>query len=1039
MKLLKLQFYYFLLLFCSVAAWAQDITVTGHVTDESGLPVPGASVLIKGTTTGTATDFDGNFSIQASSTATLVVSYLGYASREVNVDGQTNLQVALEPSTETMEEIVVVGYGTQKKTLVTGAISKITARELEAQPLVRVEQSLQGRASGVTIFANAGQPGSASTVRVRGITSFNGGNNDPLWVVDGVIVENAGIGIINQSDIESIEVLKDAASSAIYGTRAGSGVILITTKKGKAGKITVNYNGFAGFSQATRKLDLLNAQQYAALRNEAYVNGYSSGTFQLPYPNAASLGEGTNWQDLIFSDNAERAQHELSVSGGNEKSNFYMSFGLVDQKGIVTPEISSYSRKNIRLNSDHQVRNWLKVGQTAAFSREKTVGLGNTNGEFGGPLASAINLDPVTQAIVTDPSTLPEANLYTNPNAVRDENGNYYGISPAVQREMTNPLAYIKSRLGNFDYADNFLGTVYVELAPVEGLKIRSTVTGKLAYYGNESFTPYAFYSPDNNVTRNSLFRSTNKTFRWSIENTAAYTRTFGDHDVTALIGQALYRDNIGGGQGVTYYDQPYNTHTQASFGWNTAAEDIVGYAFTNLQHTITSLFARVNYNYKERYLFTGILRRDGSSNFGDNYKFGVFPSVSLGWNISNEGFWKQNTVVNQFKLRGGYGIVGKDPTEQFRYLGLIEGGSNYPIGEGPASTPVIGNSPNRPANPDLRWEETAQTNVGIDATLFNDFTLTVEWYKKVTTGILQDIVLPGYVGATNSPLGNVADMENTGLEFELGYRKTLGDFTVGLNGNLSTLKNTVTGVGPDRQYNSGPSIQSSLYPLTRSEPGESYNSFYGFVTDGIFQNQAEIDAAAVPDDITVRPGDFRYKDLDGDGRISDKDRTYLGKPLPDFTYGFTINLAYKNFDLMMLGQGVAGNKIFQGVRRLDILNANWQTAALNRWTGEGTSNTYPRLTEDDDNNNFSRPSDFFLQDGDYFRVKIVQLGYSLPESVIGKAGLSKVRLYVTGENLLTFTKYTGYDPEIGGDVMGIDRGYYPQARSYMIGCNLQF
>lgn len=1040
MKLLKLRFFYFVFLLCTCAAWAQDITVSGTVTDENGLPVPGASIFVKGTTVSSVSDIDGNYQISAAPTATLIISYIGYLEQEVAIDGQPTVNISLVPSAQDLEEVVVVGYGTQKRAVVTGAISSVKAAELEDLPLTRIEQSLQGRTSGVFVTANAGQPGSASTIRVRGITTFN--NNNPLWVVDGVIVDAGGIGYLNQSDIESIEVLKDAASQAIYGARAAAGVILVTTKKGKAGKTTVTYNGFTGFSGPARKLDLLNGQQYASLRNEQYINGYTGNNPVLPFPNAQEIGEGTDWQEEIFNDSAQRSQHEVSMSGGTEKSTYYVSFGMTDQEGIVSTSISNYIRKNIRLNSTHKVTDWLTFGQTLGYSREKTVGIGNTNNEYGGPLASAINLDPTTPAIVTDPSATPNPSDYAQQYAVRDENGNYYGISPYVQQEMTNPLAYAKLRDGNYGWADNFVGNAYVEIAtPLEGLKIRSTLGGKLAYWGNESFTPLSYLNPNNNINRNNLFRETNRGFGWNVENTASYSRLINSHNFTVLIGQGTYVDNISSGHGVTYYNQPVNTHGDASFNFSTAAEDITAYAYTNPEHIVTSLFARLNYDYKEKYLVEGVIRRDGSSRFGENNKFGTFPSFSLGWVMTKEDFWQDNNILNQLKIRGGYGVTGSDNIGDFRYLATVSGGRNYTVGNGGAVT--VGNSPDAPSNPDLKWEETAQTNIGFDAVLFKNLNLSFDWYKKTTTGILQNILLPGYVGATGDPVGNVADMENSGIDLELSYRKTIGDFTIGVSGNISYLKNEITYIGEDKDFISGPSVQSSAFPLTRSEVGGSYNGFYGFVTDGIFQNQAEIDAHVNSEGQVIQPdavpGDFRFSDLNGDGEITEEDRKYLGSPLPDYVYGLSINMEYKGFDLLVFGQGVAGNQIYQGVRRLDMINANWQTNALNRWNGEGTSNTYPRLSTTDPNGNFSKPSDFYLQDGDYFRIKLIQLGYTLPNDIVKKAGLAKTRIYLTGENLFTFTKYTGFDPEIGGDVMGIDRGYYPQARSFMIGCNLQF
>lgn len=1042
MKLLKLRFFHVICLLCALNMWAQDSVINGQITDETGMPVPGASIFVKGTQNGTSSDIDGNYQISAGPNATLVYSFVGYATQEVVTGGRTSINVQLAPSSEILEEVVVVGYGTQKKSVVTGAISSVKAKDLENMPLTTVGQTLQGRTSGVYVAQNAGQPGSGATIRVRGITSFN--NNDPLWVVDGVIVDNGGINFLNQSDIESMEVLKDAASQAIYGTRAATGVILITTKKGKAGKLTVNYNGFGGVSQAARKLDLLNATQYATLRNEQYANGYSGGQFQLPFANT-NLGRGTDWQDVIFNDSAQRTQHELSVSGGTDKSNFYLSVGLTDQQGIVMSSISNYIRKNIRLNSTHKIGKYVTIGQTLGFSHEKTVGIGNTNGEFGGPLASAINLDPVTPVVITDPSiipTLPNPGDYAQQFAVRDNNGNLYGISKDVANEMSNPLAYAKVREGNYGWADNFVGNAYLEVAPIEGLKLRTTLGGKLSYWGNESFSPKSYLNTNqNNQSQNSLYRETHRGFGWNIENTISYTKDFSGHNVTVLVGQGAYVDNQTYGQGTTYLNQPVNNHNDASFNWPTSSDNIIGWSNTGIEHIVTSLFARLNYDYKEKYLVTGIVRRDGSTRFGANNKYGTFPSFSLGWVPTKEDFWKENKVVTNLKIRGGYGVVGSDSGDDFRYLALVGGNRNYTIGQGDYNV-TVGYSPDAPSNQDLRWEETTQINIGFETALFNDFSLEFDWYKKKTSGILQPVQLPGYVGATGQPWGNVADMENTGLDMSLTYRKQIGGLHLSVSGNASTLKNTVTSVGEDRDFNTGAGFQS-MGSITRYEVGSSYNEFYGYQTNGIFQNQADIDNYTSTSGSVIQPnaqpGDFKWKDLNGDGKITEDDRKYLGSPLPKVTYGLTVNLEYKNFDLTLFGQGAAGNKVFQGLRRLDLNYANWQTAALNRWTGEGTSNNYPRISTVDNNKNFTNMSNFYLQKGDYFRIKIIQLGYSLPSDIIAKAGLAKTRIYVTTENLFTFTKYTGFDPEIGGSVSGIDRGYYPQAKSFMMGVNLSF
>ena len=1036
MKLTKQLFFTISMMLLSYTAFGQN-GLTGQVIDSNNMPLPGVSVVIKGTTVGTITDFDGNYSLntELSDSKVLVFSYIGFKTQEIIVDGKSVINVLMEEDTSLLDEVVVVGYGTQKKSVVTGAISGLKQTELEDLPITRVEQTLQGRVSGVTIAATSGQPGSNSTVRVRGITTL--GFNEPLWVVDGVVVDSGGIGFLNQSDIESVEVLKDAASQAIYGARAAAGVILITTKKGKSGKLSVNVNSYTGVSSASRQLDLLNAREYATLLNEKYVNG--GGTIQITDP--SSLGEGTDWQSVIFNNSAMRSQHELSLSGGNDVSKFYASFGYNKQEGIVMSDISNYTRKNIRLNSTHEISDKLRFGQTLGYSNEKNVGIGNTNSEFGGPLSSAINLDPTTPIVETDPVFAGQA-PYTNEGIWRDINGNPYGISNFVAQEMSNPLAYQKTRLGNYGWSDNFVGNTFVEYEPIEGLKLRSTVGAKLAYWGYKSFTPVSYLNAATIVNQNNISRGTNRGLGWNLENTISYSKKIKDHNFSILLGQGVYADNITFGESVTYYDIPVDNYSDASFNFSVPQEQINASSYEGVEHRVTSLFSRLTYDFDEKYLLTAIFRRDGSSRFGSNNKFGFFPSFSAGWVPSREEFWNDNDVVNQLKIRGGFGVTGSDNIGDFQYLSTIGGGRNYTIGN-PGSI-VIGNSPNAPSNPDLKWEETSQLNIGFDTRLFNDISLSFDWYKKTTTGILQNIAIPGYVGAIGDPVGNIADMDNIGYDIELGYNKSFGEFDLSFNGNVSYVENEVTHLGNGVDFLSGgASIQSTNFPITRTQIGQPVNSFYGFKTNGIFQNQAEIDNYVSSNGTIIQPnaqpGDFKWFDMDDDGDIDSDDRGFLGSSLPKFTFGFSLNLDYKNFDFFMFCQGASGNKIFQGLRRLDIVNANYQTAALGRWVGEGTSNTHPRLTTNDTNNNFSNPSDFYLEDGDYLRLKTIQIGYSLPESVLDKLGIDKLRVYYTAENLLTFTKYSGYDPEIGGGIFGIDRGYYPQAVTNQLGINLQF
>ncbi len=1022
----------------SLALYAQELNVKGVVTSaDDGQPIPGATVVVKGKTTGIITNLDGVYSLKVPGNATLIFSFVGLKTQEVAVNNKTTINVVLASATEAIEEVVVVGYGTQKKSVVTGAISSVKAKDLEKVSPGRVDQALQGRVSGVTVASNSGQPGSTATIRVRGVTTFGDGGNNPLWVVDGVVVDAGGIGYLNQSDIESIEVLKDAASSAIYGTRAATGVILVTTKKGSAGKISVSYNGFYGTSAPAKMLNLLNATQYGALLNERSVAGGGNVIFS----NLGSLGKGTDWQKAIFNNNANRYSHEVSVSGGNDKSNFYFSFGIQDQQGIVATDISNFNQKNIRLNSTHKISKIFTFGETVGYTHQKQLGIGNTNSEFGGPLSSAINLDPTTPIVVTDPAVANAAPYSVNP-VVRDASGNPYGISSIVGQEMTNPMAYLKTRMGQYGWSDNFVGNAYVQAAITKDIVIKSSVGAKLAYWGDQGFNPVYYLSATTQLLKNNIYKNNSNVFNWNIENTLTYSKTLNDHSFNLLLGQAAYVDNHGGYAGVTLYDLPITSYKDASYNFNIPdATNRVGGASDFVEHKLSSLFSRLNYNYKEKYLFTGLYRRDGSSRFGSNHKYGVFPSFSLGWVVSKEDFWKANDIINTLKIRGGYGVVGNDAISDFGYLSTVGGGFNYTVGNSGKIT--TGYAPASLDNPDLRWEQTAQANIGFEARLFKSLNVTVDYYSKKTSGILRPVTIPGYVGVSSSPVGNIADMQNNGLELELAYTKKFGQLNFAANGNIAYLKNKVTYVASDANYITGDASFQSMGAVTRTQAGQSYNAFYGYKTAGIFQNAAEIssyvNAKGGLIQPNAKPGDFRWVDTNGDGTITELDKTFLGTSIPKYTFGLTLNFDYKNFDLMVFASGAAGNKIFQGLRRLDISNSNWQTVALSRWTGDGTSNTYPRLTSNDTNGNFGNMSDFYLEKGDYVRLKVVQIGYTLPAYLVSKASITKLRFYLSAENLLTLTKYTGYDPEIGGGVFGIDKGVYPQARSFMLGVQLQF
>lgn len=956
-----------------------------------------------------------------------------------NFNAQTKAKDTVEKE-QKIEEVVMIGYGTQKKSNVTGAISSIKASDIEDIPAGRPEQVLQGRAAGVSVISNSGQPGSAPTVRVRGITSFGAGSNDPLWVVDGIVVDN--IAWLNQTDIEGMEILKDGASAAIYGVSAARGVVLITTKKGKKGRLNFSYNGSFGVGSAAKKLDLLNATQYANIMNEAIANDnmYSSNPNSPMFANPNSLGKGTDWQDAIFN-SAQRSSHDFSISGGSDKSTFYTSFGLFEQQGIVLRDISNYKRLNARINSTHRVLDWLTLGQTFAYTHTKSQGI-NANGEFGGPLSSAINLDPVTPLTVTDGiSNQLFASDYNNPFIVRDALGNPYGISHYVNKEMTNPLAFQQTQLGRYNWSDDMVANVFAEIKPVKHITVKSSLNGKLSYWGYQGFTPKFYLSPSSkNDVFNSIFRQTEKKFEWNIENTINYENKLGNHNFSVLLGQGYYEYNIASGQNTTYTNLPINNWQDASFNFDIAQENRIGNAWDGKETHKASYFGRVVYDYNNRYLFTGTLRRDGSSRFGRNNHWGNFPAMSLGWNLSNENFWKENSIINSVKIRGGYGVLGNDAIDNFRFSSYLIPGSNYSFGNNSIN---IGYSPDTLENPDLKWERTTQTNIAVDLKILTNFDFTVDVYRKKTTDILRQVNIPGYVGVTNNPFRNIGDMKNDGIEMSLGYKKKWADFGISVNGNFGYLKNEITRLEDNKEFVDFVAFQS-MGQVGRLQVGSSYGSFYGYQNAGIFQNQAEINAYTNSTGGLIqpnaKPGDFKRLDTNGDGKITETDYVNLGNSVPKYTFGFTLNMNYKNFDFMLFAQGQAGNKIFQGLRRLDILESNYQASILDRWTDAGSSNTVARLSRNDDNQNYTRPSDYYLQKGDYLRLKLVQFGYTLPKNISETIGASKVRFYVTGENILTFTKYTGYDPEIaGGDSFGIDRAYYPQARTFMFGANVQF
>jgi TonB-linked SusC/RagA family outer membrane protein len=1031
---------------------AQSREITGKIFSQTNEPLANATIIVKGTSVSTITQTDGSFRISVpSGSNTLVISYQGMLSQEVSVTDSKALSITLvQSASANLDEVIVIGYGTQKKSVVTGAISSVRAADLESQPVTRIEQALQGRTSGLTISTNSGQPGASSTVRLRGFTSFGNGKNEPLWVVDGVVVDNGGVGYLNQDDIESIEVLKDGASAAIYGTRAAAGVILITTKKGKSGAMRINYSGFYGVQSPVKKLDVLNGEQYATLRNQALVAAGQAPAFANP----AQFGKGTDWQEEVFNRSAPKQNHEFSVSGGSDKMTYFTSFGYNTIEGVVASDVSKWKRLNFRMNTSFKPAKWISFGENLGYSHAKNSGIGEVNREFGGIISSAINLDPTTPPIITDP-VAQAAYVPTSPTnlaaATRQRStGLLYGISPYVLQEMKNPLAMIQNRLGNYGWDHNIVGNAYVDINPIKGLTIHSSLGTKLAFYGSESFTPVAFYNTATAINQSNLTRAENYVFNWNFETTASYNRVFGNHNVTLLAGMGEYKDGNARGSTAVYLNIPATTFQEASFRFNALPANRQNSSGSDgTDHRINSIFSRLQYNYADKYLLSALIRRDGSSRFGSNHKFGYFPSVSLGWVPTLENFFPKGNVLTNLKIRASYGVTGNDGIGDFAFVPLVGAGGQRNYSFGTTETVYIGYSPAAPANPDLKWEETSQIDLGFDAVLFNSLTLTMDVYKKKTKGILQNPPIPGYAGY-GSFAQNVADIENKGLEIELGYRKRLGEFNLGINGNISFYKNNVTKLLPGALFLEDNSATfQNMGNITRTQLGQAYQRFYGYKVVGIFQTQAEVDAYLGADRVTklqpnAKPGDFKFANLKNDNVINPDDRDYLGNPNPTVSYGLTVNLGYKNFDFIVFGGGSGGNQIFQGLRRLDIAAANYQTKYLDTWTATNTDAKLPRVVNGDPNGNYSKFTDIYLESGNFFKLRTMQLGYTFDRNMTKKWGMQRLRVYVLAENLFTITKYSGYDPEIGvspdsggGAQFGIDRGFYVPARGFLVGLNI--
>lgn len=1043
------------LMVLSTMAYAQQKSITGIVTDTSNEPIIGASVLVQGTSNGTATDLDGRFSLTVPQGATLVVSYVGYKTENVKVTGNS-VKVVLTENSKALEDVVILGYGVQKKSVVTASIAKLTSSDLDKVNPVRIDDALKGMAAGVNVTSVSGQPGAGSTIRVRGTGTIN--NSSPLYIVDGMPVDD-GIGYLNPNDIQSLEVLKDAASGAVYGARAANGVILVTTKSGQMGKAKVSYDFSYSLQNPWRQRDVLNASQYAIMMNEGSLNSGGAILYNDPY----SYGSGTDWQKEIFNKNAPQQNHQLSISGANEKIDYYLSLGFFSQEGIIGGDYnrSNYKRLSVRSNTNYTVfdvtkeREWLsklRIGVNANYSHITDRNI-TANSEFGSILGSAVTLSPILGVYYGSQADEDAAYTYYGGNSaftpVCDSQGRLYTIAGANYNEITNPLAQL-SLPGAKNWSDKLLANMYAELNLWKNLKFKSSFGIEKNWYGQDGWTKKYYLNNNNNATFSSVYSSMNVSTVWQLENTLSYDFKVGEHSFAIVLGQSAKRDS-GRSLGASRQDMMEELGSKANIDFCTGLQSDGKMSAGGGEwepHTLTSLFGRVSWDYAERYMAQVTVRRDGSSNFGSNHRYGTFPSFSLGWNITNEPFManKKPDWLSHAKLRFSWGKNGNENIGHFRYIALTATGNNYVFGKGNAQGAVNGVTANIIPNVNLKWEESKQTDIGIDFGFFqNALTLGIDYYVKRTEGMLITMPIPSYNGA-NPPTGNVGTMENKGVEFELGYKFNVNDWHFGVNANASYVKNKLIDLGNDNGYQGWDNMQGLGF-ISYAKNGMSFPYFYGYKSNGIFQNQAEIAAYVNSKGEQLQPkavpGDVRWIDVNKDGKITSDDETKIGKGTPDWTYGFSFNASWKNWDLSMMIQGTIGNDIYDATHRVDINSANLPSYMLNRWTGEGTSNKYPRYSYND-NTNWGVSSDLYVTDGSYMRLKNVQLGYTLPQELTRKVFISSLRLFVAAENLLTFTKYAGFDPEISNGSsstygVGIDRGVYPQSRVYTFGLNLNF
>ena len=1017
-------------------------TVTGTVISGSDQePLIGASVQVQGTTVGAVTDLDGNYSIQAKNGQTLVVSYLGFITQNVKVTGD-KVDIVLQEDKHSLDEVVVVGYGVQKKKLVTGANINVKGDEIAKLNTSNPLQALQGQTPGMSIISTSGQPGSGLKVNIRGRGTMS--DSGPLYIIDGV---RGDIASLNPADIESIDVLKDAASAAIYGSQSANGVVLITTKSGKEGRAVVSFDGYTGWQNKARSIKMLNAKEYMEIMDEAAINSgksaYDWSSMKSIYNADGSLID-TDWVDQMFVKNAKTGSYNIGVNGGSKTASYAMTMGYMNQEGIVGgKDVSNYERYNFRVNSDWKVKDdFLKVGEQISFiyTKNKGISVGNA---YNNSMRGAFNTSPLSPVYSGN-------NQYGVPyNDTSDSDwynadGNPYGSMMTNSNNQTN--------------AARFTANVYAEIQPIKNLKFR-TVLG-YEYYSSDyrSFTPlYKFSIYSYNTSKTTVSQSMSHNWQLTWTNTLSYDFKIKDHSLTALIGSEAYRfDGVGVGasQGTLKSGFDDWAHAYVSNGTASNTTDGLGASGApSLAQRMMSYFGRLSWNWKETYMATATLRADASSKFAKGHRWGYFPSISGGWIVTNESFAKSwNKIIDYAKIRASWGQVGNQNIGDLMFVSPITTSNtyyNFGTTLGPtAQSNYYGAYESRLPNENVKWETSEQLDFGIDLRFFGKLNANIDWYKKTTKDWLVVTPLPGTAG-TGEPYTNGGDVKNTGIEIGLGWNDHIGkDFNYYINVNGAYNKNKVGNINTNDGIIHGTDGKGQLYDNStefyRASNGEPIGYFWGYKTAGIFQNQQEIDdwvaaGNGVLQGKDVKPGDVKYFDINHDGKIDDNDKVNLGNGMPDFTYGFSFGFDYKGFDFGVTANGSVGNDIVQAYRGMTNAKANYTSAILKRWTGEGTSNSIPRVTETNINYQFS---DLFIQDGDFLRISNITLGYDFSK-ILKQAWISQARLYFQVQNAFTFTKYDGMDPEIGYGVnswaSGIDLGYYPRPRTFLVGLNLKF